>query len=138
MCIRDRYWFTQYCPIYCGGELLNLAQELIETYDLDDLTLATLCSHTSLQIFHGDRAEGFKTLGIAVDHIPNYYDAYPKAKPDDFLVVRSHLDVLKHANDLRKRNVILIPHGSLVEYLGADNFLDLSVCLLYTSPSPRD
>ncbi|MGZ4864638.1 MAG: formate--phosphoribosylaminoimidazolecarboxamide ligase [Halobacteriota archaeon] len=107
--------------------MLNLAKELIENYDLDDLTLATLCSHTSLQIFHGARTEGFKTLGIAVGRIPTYYDAYPKAKPDDFLVVRSHLDVLKHANDLRKRNVILIPHGSLVEYLGAENFLDLSV-----------
>lgn len=35
--------------------------------------------------------------------------------------------MLKHASDLRERNVILIPHGSLVEYLGADNFLDLSV-----------
>ena len=121
------YWFTQYCLIYSGGERLNRARELIATYDLNDLTLATLCSHTSLQIFHGARVEGFKTLGIAVGHIPKYYDAYPKAKPDDFLVVRSHLDVLKHANDLRKRNVILIPHGSLVEYLGADNFLDLSV-----------
>lgn len=106
---------------------MNRAQELIENYDLNDLTLATLCSHTSLQIFHGARAEGFKTLGLAVGHIPKYYDAYPKAKPDDFLVVRSHLDVLKHANDLRERNVILIPHGSLVEYLGADNFLDLNV-----------
>jgi 5-formaminoimidazole-4-carboxamide-1-(beta)-D-ribofuranosyl 5'-monophosphate synthetase len=86
-----------------------------------------LCSHTSLQIFHGARAEGFKTLGIAVGHIPKYYDAYPKAKPDDFLIVRSHLEVLKYANELRERNVILIPHGSLVEYLGADNFIDLSV-----------
>jgi 5-formaminoimidazole-4-carboxamide-1-(beta)-D-ribofuranosyl 5'-monophosphate synthetase len=85
-----------------------------------------LCSHTSLQIFHGARAEGFKTLGIAVGHIPKYYDAYPKAKPDDFLIVRSHVEVLKHANELRERNVILIPHGSLVEYLGADNFIDLS------------
>jgi 5-formaminoimidazole-4-carboxamide-1-(beta)-D-ribofuranosyl 5'-monophosphate synthetase len=121
------YWFTQYCPIYSGGEHLNQAQDLIETYDLNDLALATLCSHTSLQIFHGARAEGFKTLGIAVGHVPKYYDAYPKAKPDDFLVVSSHLDVLKHASDLRERNVILIPHGSLVEYLGADNFLDLSV-----------
>ncbi len=121
------YCCTQYCPTYSGGERLNRAQELIATYDLNDLTLATLCSHTSLQIFHGARAEGFKTLGIAIGHIPKYYDAYPKAKPDDFLVVRSHLDVLKHANDLRERNVILIPHGSLVEYLGADNFLDLSV-----------
>jgi 5-formaminoimidazole-4-carboxamide-1-(beta)-D-ribofuranosyl 5'-monophosphate synthetase len=101
--------------------------QLIASYDLDDLTLATLCSHTSLQIFHGAREEGFKTLGLAIGHIPKYYDAYPKAKPDDFMIVSSHLDVLKHASELSEQNVILIPHGSLVEYLGADNFLDLSV-----------
>ncbi|EQD42100.1 protein containing IMP biosynthesis enzyme PurP, partial [mine drainage metagenome] len=28
-------------------------------------TIATLCSHSSLQIFHGARKEGFPTLGIA-------------------------------------------------------------------------
>src|ERR1035437_7451949 len=102
-------------------------RDAISSYDLGEITLATLCSHTSLQIFHGAREEGFKTLGLAIGTIPKYYDAYPKAKPDDFLVVDSHLDVLKHAAELRDRNVILIPHGSLVEYLGADNFLDLDV-----------
>ncbi len=102
-------------------------RDAISSYDLGEITLATLCSHTSLQIFHGAREEGFKTLGLAIGTIPKYYDAYPKAKPDDFLVVNSHLDVLKHAAELRDRSVILIPHGSLVEYLGADNFLDLNV-----------
>ena len=102
-------------------------RDAISSYDLEEITIATLCSHTSLQIFHGARKEGFKTLGLAVRTIPKYYDAYPKAKPDEFLVVDSHLDVLKHATELRNRNVILIPHGSLVEYLGADNFLNLDV-----------
>ena len=89
-------------------------RDAISSYDLGEITLATLCSHTSLQIFHGAREEGFKTLGLAIGTIPKYYDAYPKAKPDDFLVVNSHLDVLKHAAELRDRSVILIPHGSLV------------------------
>ena len=87
-------------------------RDAISSYDLGEITLATLCSHTSLQIFHGAREEGFKTLGLAIGTIPKYYDAYPKAKPDDFLIVDSHLDVLKHAAELRDRNAILIPHGS--------------------------
>ncbi|MGZ4882723.1 MAG: DUF1246 domain-containing protein, partial [Halobacteriota archaeon] len=106
---------------------MDPVRDAISSYDLEEITLATLCSHTSLQIFHGAREEGFKTLGLAIGTIPKYYDAYPKAKPDDFLVVDSHLDVLKYASELRDRNAILIPHGSLVEYLGADNFLDLDV-----------
>jgi len=59
--------------------------DAISSYDLEEITLATLCSHTSLQIFHGAREEGFKTLGLAIRTIPKYYDAYPRAKPDDFL-----------------------------------------------------
>ena len=102
-------------------------KEVVNSYDLDEITIATLCSHTSLQIFYGARQEGFNTLGIAVGGIPKYYDAYPRAKPDNFFVVRAHHDVLEHANQLGERNVILVPHGSLVEYLGADNFLNLSV-----------
>ncbi|MDD1734846.1 MAG: DUF1246 domain-containing protein, partial [Methanothrix sp.] len=41
-------------------------QEIIRGYDKDDLTIATICSHSSLQIFHGAREEGFKTLGICI------------------------------------------------------------------------
>ncbi|MGZ4906972.1 MAG: formate--phosphoribosylaminoimidazolecarboxamide ligase [Halobacteriota archaeon] len=89
--------------------------------------MATLCSHTSLQIFFGARQEGFKTLGIAVGEVPKYYDSYPKAKPDTFLVVRTYQDIIDLATELRARNTILVPHGSFVEYLGADNFLSLPV-----------
>jgi 5-formaminoimidazole-4-carboxamide-1-(beta)-D-ribofuranosyl 5'-monophosphate synthetase len=113
-------------PIKRGMCIDRLAQ-IIKGYDLDQITLATLCSHTSLQIFHGARKEGFKTLGLAVGKIPKYYDAYPKAKPDEFMVLKSHLDILKRAAELHERNVILIPHGSFVEYLGAENFMNLRV-----------
>lgn len=104
----------------------RLAQ-IIKGYEFDEITLATLCSHTSLQIFHGAHKEGFKTLGLAVGKIPRYYDAYPKAKPDDFLVLENYVDVLERAGELRERNVIVIPHGSLVEYLGAENYMRLEV-----------
>ena len=59
--------------------------------------------------------------------VPRYYDAYPKAKPDAFVIVRTHHDMLSLADELRERNTIIIPHGSFVEYLGAENFLSLPV-----------
>ena len=34
--------------------------------DYKDIVIATVCSHSSLQIFHGARQEGFRTLGIAI------------------------------------------------------------------------
>ena len=59
--------------------------EILDGYDLNDLTIATLCSHSSLQIFHGARKMGLKTLGLTITHSTKYYDAFPLAKPDNII-----------------------------------------------------
>ncbi|MGC8581911.1 MAG: formate--phosphoribosylaminoimidazolecarboxamide ligase [Thermoplasmata archaeon] len=100
---------------------------IVNRYNKEDITIATLCSHSSLQIFYGAKKEGFKTLGIAKKEIPRYYDAFPLAKPDKFLVVDEYKDILKYEDYLVKNNVIIIPHGSVVEYIGGENFKKLNV-----------
>lgn len=99
--------------------------EIVEGYD--DLVVATVCSHSSLQIFHGARQEGFRTLGIAIGEPPRYYDAFPRAKPDDFLVVKDYRDLDRHAGELVARGAVAVPHGSFVEYMGADAFARFEV-----------
>jgi len=101
--------------------------KIIEGYDKDDLTVATACSHTSLQIFDGARKEGFKTLGITVGQKTKFYDAFPRGKPDEFFKVESYMDLLTRAEELVERNVILVPHGSFVEYMGPGNFEQIGV-----------
>jgi len=98
---------------------------LLEGYD--DIVIATVCSHSSLQIFHGARLEGFKTLGIAIKERPKFYDAFPLARPDEFLIVDSYQEILDRADELVAKNVVAVPHGSFVEYMGADEFLKLRV-----------
>ncbi len=101
---------------------------MLANYDKKDLTICTVCSHSSLQIFNGAKKEGFKTLGIVVgEKRKKMYDAFPLGKPDDFLVVKDYKEILNHTKELRKKNVIVIPHGSFVEYLGAKNFLKLDL-----------
>ena len=102
-------------------------QEILKGYDKDNLTIATICSHSSLQIFHGAREEGFKTIGICIGQPPRFYDAFPLAKPDKFVCVESYKALLDYADDLAAENVIIIPHGSLVEYLGIEKFESLAV-----------
>lgn len=102
-------------------------QKILKGYDKNDLTIATICSHSSLQIFHGARMEGFKTIGICIGQPPRFYDAFPQAKPDKFLSVESYKALLDYADDLVAENVIIIPHGSLVEYLGIEKFESLAV-----------
>lgn len=106
-----------------------MASNILEGYDKKGLKIATVCSHSSLQIFHGAREEGFKTVGICLKEPPRFYDAFPLAKPDEFFVIEEYSDLLKPdvADELRKKNIILIPHGSFVEYLGAKNFQKLEL-----------
>lgn len=95
--------------------------------DYKDIVVATVCSHSSLQIFHGARQEGFKTLGIAIGKQPRFYDAFPLARPDEFLLVDSYEEIADKTDELIARQVVTVPHGSFVEYMGAAAFAKLPV-----------
>ncbi len=101
--------------------------EIVENYDTDDLAIATVCSHSSLQIFDGARKEGLRTIGICLGKPPRFYDAFPKAKPDEFICVESYDRMYSIAPELVKKNAIIIPHGSFVEYMGTKAFADFPV-----------
>jgi 5-formaminoimidazole-4-carboxamide-1-(beta)-D-ribofuranosyl 5'-monophosphate synthetase len=101
--------------------------DMLTSYDKKNLRIATVCSHSSLQIFNGAKKEGFKTIGISVGEKKKFYDAFPLGKPDEFLIVDNYKDILKCTEELRDKNSIIIPHGSFVEYLGADKFLTLDL-----------
>ncbi len=90
-------------------------------------TVATLCSHSSLQIFHGARAEGLATLGLCVGRPPKFYDAFPLARPDRFVSVPRVKDLAGVEPQLKEQAAIVVPHGSFVEYLGAELFGKLDV-----------
>ena len=97
--------------------------KVLSGYDKNKIKIATICSHSALQIFHGARKEGFKTIGICTENRKSTYDSFPLGKPDEYLIVRNFKDVLEKEfqNQLVENNVIIIPHGSFVEYVGPEN-----------------
>lgn len=99
---------------------------ILAKYDEEDIKIATLCSHTALQIFHGARVEGLATIGIGTARSRIYYESFPLAKPDIFIEVGSYREILHREvqEKLRYENAIVIPHGSFVEYIGAGNILE--------------
>ena len=105
----------------------KMINDILATYDTKNITIATVCSHSSLQIFNGAKKEGFKTLGITIGGREKFYDAFPLGKPDEFLRVESYDEIFSLTDELIDRNTIIIPHGSFVEYLGAENFLKLKL-----------
>ena len=102
-------------------------RDMVEDYDKDNLTIATVCSHTSLQIFNGAKKEGLRTIVICLGEPPKFYDAFPLAKPDSFMSVSSYMEILERTDELARKNAIIIPHGSFVEYMGASNFATIKL-----------
>ena len=90
--------------------------EILSSYDKKKLKIATICSHTALQIFHGAREEGIKTIGICTPSRKKVYDGFPLGCPDEFIEVDDARDI--PVDELLDDNAILVPHGSVVEYCG--------------------
>jgi len=101
----------------------DVIDSLLSTYDKNKINIATYCSHSALNIFHGAKKEKFKTLGIGQPKELPFYEAFQAARPDAYLPVEEPKDMLKLENQkfLIKYNAIVIPHGSFVEYVGAKN-----------------
>ncbi len=92
--------------------------------DYKDFKIATICSHSSLQIFKGAREEGIKTIGIVQKDNKKLYESFPFGRPDEFIVVDSYKDI--PIEKLVDEQAILIPHGSFVEYVG-EEFDDFAI-----------
>jgi 5-formaminoimidazole-4-carboxamide-1-(beta)-D-ribofuranosyl 5'-monophosphate synthetase len=99
---------------------------ILNGYNSNEISIGTICSHTSLQIFHGAKQEGFKTIGICMKDRNRLYESFPLAKPDIFLTVDHYSEILEtdFQETLKENNVILIPHGSFIEYIGPDKIYD--------------
>lgn len=78
--------------------------------------IATICSHSSLQIFRGARDEGIKTIGIVRKERKELYESFSLGKPNEFLVIDDIDDI--PADELIAQNAVIVPHGSFVEYVG--------------------
>ncbi len=81
-----------------------------------DFKIATICSHSSLQIFKGAREEGVKTVGIVQKGKRELYESFPLGAPDEFIEVDDYTKIPE--DELVENNAIIIPHGSFVEYTG--------------------
>lgn len=79
-------------------------------------TIATIASHSSLQILKGAKDEGFKTLAIATSDKVPFYERFGFI--DKIIGINRYPEYYSLEPELKKQNVIIIPHGSFVAYLG--------------------
>ncbi len=84
----------------------------------NQFTIATLGSHSALQILKGAKDEGLKTLVIALNNQISFYKRYPFV--DEIVGIDSFSEFPKIEKQLYDKNIIVIPHGSFVAYLGME------------------
>ncbi|MFH1133817.1 MAG: formate--phosphoribosylaminoimidazolecarboxamide ligase [Nanoarchaeota archaeon] len=80
--------------------------------------IATLGSHTALQILKGARDEGFRNICVCTPDRVKVYKSFNVA--DDIITIPSYKDFMKVEETLLQKNAILIPHASFIEYIGTD------------------
>ena len=80
------------------------------------IKIATLGSHSALQILHGAHQEGFETIVICRKGARLPYEHFPVA--DRILDVETFADMSPVMDVLLEEEAILIPHGSLLASTG--------------------
>ena len=110
-------------------------EEVLADYDLDNVIVGVLGSHSALDVCDGAKEEGFKTLVVAEKGRDEVYTKYfihrevnglRKGVVDENLVVTQFADMMSDAiqDELRSRNTLFIPNRSFVVYTGIDNVED--------------
>jgi 5-formaminoimidazole-4-carboxamide-1-(beta)-D-ribofuranosyl 5'-monophosphate synthetase len=84
----------------------------------NQFTIATLGSHSALQILKGAKDEGFKTLVIALNKQIPFYKRFSFI--DEIIGIDAFLEFPEIEKKLKDKNIIVIPHGSFVAYLGIE------------------
>ncbi len=88
-------------------------------------TIATLGSHSALQILKGGRDEGFRTLAIANRDTERLYRSF--AFIDEVIGVDSYAEFPGLVGELEKRKSIIVPHGSFVAYLSLEEHKRMTI-----------
>jgi len=99
-------------------------QRVLSGYDLKNLAIGTLGSHSALNIFKGAKEEGFRTVCVCKRGDRILYERFPLA--DEIIEVDSFTEILDDEiqERLRRLHAILVPHGSFTAYLSTEQLVD--------------
>ncbi len=107
-------------------------EEVLADYDLDNVVVGVLGSHSALDVCDGAKEEGFRTIVVAERGREELYTKYfqcrvvngmKKGIVDEHLVLPKFADMMSERvqNELRSRNTLFVPNRSFVVYTGIDN-----------------
>jgi 5-formaminoimidazole-4-carboxamide-1-(beta)-D-ribofuranosyl 5'-monophosphate synthetase len=95
---------------------------IINQYDLENITIGTIGSHSALDIMDGAKDENIRTLCICQKGREIPYQRF-KRLTDEIILLDRFSDIMSSENQkkLQQLNTIMITHRALTAYLGYDN-----------------
>ncbi|HEU4604602.1 MAG TPA: formate--phosphoribosylaminoimidazolecarboxamide ligase family protein [Nitrososphaera sp.] len=101
---------------------LQQIASIVDRYDLKNVTVGTIGSHSALEIMDGAKDENMKTVCICQKGRDLPYRRF-KRLADEIILLEKFSDIMNRENQerLRELNVILVAHRAFTAYLGYDN-----------------
>src|SRR5215217_4471899 len=106
-----------------NGKMESIINNHIESnYDLTDISVGVIGSHSALEIMDGAKEENLKTVCICQRGRELPYLKY-KRLSDELMILDRFSDILFKENQekLLSLNTIMVPHRSFSVYIGYDN-----------------
>ncbi|MCX6695549.1 MAG: formate--phosphoribosylaminoimidazolecarboxamide ligase [Candidatus Altiarchaeota archaeon] len=94
--------------------------KILAGYNKKKISIATLGSHSALNIFKGAKEEGLRTVCVCIKGQEKVYKYFDLA--DEFIYVEKFHDILNKETQekLVEHNSIVVPHGSFNAYINQD------------------
>ena len=101
---------------------LQQIASIVDRYDLKNVTVGTIGSHSALEIMDGAKDENMKTVCICQKGRDLPYRRF-KRLADEIILLDKFSDIMNRENQekLRELNTIMVAHRAFTAYLGYDN-----------------
>lgn len=101
---------------------LQQIASIVDRYDLKNVTVGTIGSHSALEVMDGAKDENMKTVCICQKGRDLPYRRF-KRLADEIILLHKFSDIMNRENQerLRELNTIMVAHRAFTAYLGYDN-----------------
>lgn len=101
---------------------LQQIASIVDRYDLKNVTVGTIGSHSALEVMDGAKDENMKTVCICQKGRDLPYRRF-KRLADEIILLDKFSDIMNRENQerLRELNTIMVAHRAFTAYLGYDN-----------------
>jgi len=97
-------------------------ERIVASYDLNNISIGAIGSHSALDIADGAKDEGFRTIIVCQEGREKPYLFY-KRIVDEVIVLKRFSDIIKPEvqEQLREKNTVFVPHRAFTTYVDYDS-----------------